>query len=117
MAHSSDFIELVLRIKEKDKLSYRKAAEKFGVSVNSIINWERGIVPTRVRNATPTKIPNEALLQDVAQYPDDFNRERAARFGVNPRSIGYALKRLKITRKKRRLLTQKRMKISESNTD
>ena len=116
MTHSTDLIMCILSVKQKDKLSYRKAAEKFGVSVQSIINWEKGILPTRERICQPTKISNAALEQDIAEHPDDFQYERAARFNVTPRAIGYALARLKITRKKRRLGILKQMKISGSDT-
>ena len=72
MTHSIDLIQRILLVKEKDKLSYRKAAEKFEVSVQSLINWERGILPTRKRDCQPTKIPDAALRKDVEEYPDDF---------------------------------------------
>ena len=43
----------------------------------------------------------EALAHDVEQQPDAFQQERADRFGCIQRGIGEALKRLKITRKKK----------------
>ncbi|OAV15195.1 3'-phosphoadenosine 5'-phosphosulfate sulfotransferase PAPS reductase/FAD synthetase [Moraxella catarrhalis] len=42
----------------------------------------------------------ELLHQDVVQYPDHYQRERAERFNCTQRAIGIALKRLKITQKK-----------------
>jgi hypothetical protein len=36
----------------------------------------------------------EALRGDVEQYPDSYNEEGAKRFGVSPKGIFEALKRL-----------------------
>ena len=41
-----------------------------------------------------------ALAQDVESRPDDYQRDRARRLGVDDRAIGYALKRLAISYKK-----------------
>jgi hypothetical protein len=43
----------------------------------------------------------EALRGDVEQYPDSYNEEGAKRFGVSPKGIFEALKRLGITYKKK----------------
>ena len=43
----------------------------------------------------------EALKQDVETYPDAYQYERAQRLGVSQRGIGYALKRLAMSRKKK----------------
>ncbi|BAP57310.1 transposase [Thioploca ingrica] len=51
-------------------------------------------------NRSTTKIDMEALKRDVEQYPDAYQYERAKRLGVSRRGIGYALKRLEISRKK-----------------
>jgi len=115
MTYSTDLINCILRIKKEDKLSYRETAKKFGVSAQSIFNWEKGILPTRKRVCDPYKIPISELEQDVIDRPDDFQYERAERFGVNRRSIGYALKRQKITRKKSPMCTRKQTKQHEKN--
>ena len=52
--------------------------------------------------AAQSKIDNDTLRADVEKYPDDYQYERAARFGCGASSIGDALKRLGITIKKRR---------------
>jgi transposase len=56
--------------------------------------------PCRFRNKPATKIDMEFLVRDVELYPDAYQHERAERFGCSQRGIGYALKRLKISRKK-----------------
>ena len=52
------------------------------------------------RNKPPSKIPNEALLKDVEQHPDDYLYERAQRFGCSKSGIEAALKRLGVSQKK-----------------
>lgn len=42
----------------------------------------------------------EALGKDVKDNPDNFQYERAKKFGVSQSAIYYALKRLKISYKK-----------------
>ena len=42
----------------------------------------------------------DLLAQDVADYPDAYQYERAVRLGVSIRCVGYALKRLGVTYKK-----------------
>jgi transposase len=54
----------------------------------------------RTRDKPATKIDMEALEQDVQTYPEAYQYERAERLGVSRRGIGYALKRLGISRKK-----------------
>ncbi|WP_072577700.1 IS630 transposase-related protein [Suttonella ornithocola] len=62
----------------------------------------------------PSKIDDEALLKDIEQYPDDYQWERARRFNCSQSAICYALKRLKITHKKRLTNIQKPTQRKES---
>ena len=71
---------------------------------------KKGLLPKGTRNRKPSKISDEALFQDVKEYPDAFQYERAERLGASERWISHALRRLGITRKKRRYLTPKEMK-------
>lgn len=100
MAYSLDFRPKVLLIKEREKLSFEKVAEHFGVGKASVFRWSKRIEAQRTRHKPATKIDGEALKKDVARYPDAYQYERAARFGVSQRGIGWALKRLGISRKK-----------------
>jgi hypothetical protein len=56
--------------------------------------WSKNIEPVLKRNKPATKINMEALRGDVEQYPDSYNEEGAKRFGVSPKGIFEALKRL-----------------------
>jgi transposase len=56
------------------------------------------------------KIDNQKLLEYVETNPDHFLSEIAEHFAVTLQAIFYALKRLKITRKKRRQSIKKETK-------
>ncbi|SFI79179.1 IS630 transposase-related protein, partial [Nitrosomonas sp. Nm34] len=43
----------------------------------------------------------EILAQDVKNYPDAYQYERAKRLGVSKQGINHALKRLSVTYKKK----------------
>ncbi|GFN47182.1 transposase [Candidatus Regiella insecticola] len=100
MTYPLKFRQHVLAIKEKEKLTYAKTASLFGVGMASLMRWNRRITPCTTHNKPATKIDMEALAQDVATYPDDYQYERAQRFGVSAQGIRHALKRLRVSRKK-----------------
>jgi transposase len=99
MTYSIDFRHQALLIKEPDHLSFEATAERFGVSKMSVFNWSKQIEAPGTRNKPATKIDMEALKRDAESDPDTYQYERAERFGVSRRAIGYALKRLRISRK------------------
>ena len=107
MTYSTDFRQHILSTRQEDNLSLRATSKRFKVSVTTISLWEKGSVPKHTRNRKPSKIPDDKLIQDVKDYPDAFQYERAERLGVSQRGISDALKRLKLTRKKRHSRTQK----------
>jgi transposase len=94
------FREQVLRIKQAEELTHEQAAKRFGIAIACIARWARRIKPKEKRNKPATKINMEALAKDVEKNPDVPQYKRAIRFGVTPRGIGKALKRLGITYKK-----------------
>ena len=96
-------------IKQRYHLSFEATAKRFGVGKISILRWSKQIEAKRTRNKSATKIDMEVLKQDVEQYPDAYQYERVKRLGVSRRGIGYALKRLGISRKKKRSHIQKPM--------
>ena len=65
-----------------------------------MVRGSKRIEAQRTRNKAATKIDMEALKQDAEVYPDAYQYERAKHLGVSQRGIGYALKRLGISRKK-----------------
>ena len=109
MTYSIDFRRKVLSIKEREQLSFEAIAQRFEVGKASVVRWSKDIEVRRTRQKPATKIDMEKLRQDVEQYPDAYQSERALRLGVSQRGIGYALKRLRISRKKKRFRIQKPM--------
>ena len=110
MAYSKDFRTHLFKVKEKEELTVEEVAERFGVSKRSVFRWKHKPEPSKTREKPATKINMEALKKDVDDFPDDFLEERANRFKVSPSGIRSALKRLKITYKKKRWSTLKEKK-------
>ena len=98
--YSLDFRKHALAIGQKEGLSLRQLAARFGVAVGTIVKWKKNLTPCLKRNKKPTKISHERLLEDVKMYPDSYQYERAERLGVSCSCIQFALKRLKVTYKK-----------------
>ena len=113
MTYSTDFRNHILSIKSKEKLSFRQTAKRFGVSPNTLLLWEKGMLPKNKRSKRPVKIQDDWLLNDLKESPDDFQYERAQRLNVSASGIGAALKRLNVTRKKTLFVTQKLAKKNE----
>ena len=100
MTYSTNFRKKVLSIKQQYQLTFSETAERFGVSQASVVRWSRNIKPKRTRNKPTVKLNWEALAQDVDEHPDSYQYERAALWGVSRQGIAYALKPLKLSRKK-----------------
>jgi transposase len=107
MTYSVDFRKKVLSIKAKENLTLSEVSTRFGVGQASVVRWSKDIEPQRTRNKPTIKMSWEALAQDVDEHPDSYQYERAARFGVSQQGIAYALKKLALSRKKKRFNTQK----------
>ena len=84
----------------RDKMSVRKAALYFDVCTRSIQQWKKSTVAKPIPGRKP-KISTEEINADVEKYPDDYQYERAERFGVSTHAVFNALHTAKITRKKR----------------
>jgi transposase len=100
MTYSLDFRKKVLSIRSREKLSFSQAAERFGVSVNSIFLWSNRLEPRRTKNRPAIRIYRENLMEDIKKHPDAFNYERAHRLNVSTSGIYCAMKRLRISYKK-----------------
>ena len=100
MTYPLAFRQHVLRVKKQENLTYLETAERFRVGIASLMRWAKRIEPCMKRNKPATKINRQALEQDVQQYPDAYQYERAKRLGVSKSGVWWALKRLGICRKK-----------------
>lgn len=100
MTYSLDFRQKVLKIRSEEGLSIEQVAIRFGVGKASVMRWLVSLEPKKNRNKPATKINMTLLQEDVANYPDSFQYERAKRLGVSASGIRLALLRLKISYKK-----------------
>ena len=100
MTYSADFRAQVIKSVEQQGMSIRQACAFYDISKATLQNWLKDPSIKLTRNKPPSKIPNEALLKDVEQHPDDYMYERAQRFGCSKSGIEAALKRLGISQKK-----------------
>ena len=100
MTYSADFRAQVIKSVEEQGMSIRQACAFYDISKATLQIWLKDSSIKLTRNKSPSKIPNDALLQDVKLYPDDYMYERARRFGCSKSGIESALKRLGISKKK-----------------
>ena len=112
MSYSSDLRKRVLDFVNAGS-SKAEASRTYDVSRTCIYNWldakdplscqkpgPRG--PHRIPDYTALKLAEDPETPHVADFPDQTQIERAAHFGVSKNCILYALRKLNITRKKRR---------------
>jgi len=103
--YSVDFREAVLKCRASHTQS--ETSEVFGISVSVIKDWEKlkkekgSVKPAKLKRSG-RKIKKAELEADVKTYPEDFNWERAERFGCSEEGMRKAMKRHKLTRKKKR---------------
>jgi len=90
--YSIDFRKKILKIKDKESLSFDVAAKRFGISKAALFRWSKKVEPQKNRKVF--KIDNEALKNDIELYPDSYCYERAIRFGVSSSGIRDAQYRL-----------------------
>ena len=100
MAYPLKFRQKVLETRAREGLTIAQVAQRFAVGIASVVRWLKSPDPVKTRNKGATRIDMDALAQDVLEYPDAYQHERAARFGVSQRGICQALKRLGVTYKK-----------------
>ena len=104
MSYDRKFREAVLRHMDEGH-SQRETRKLFKLGENTITQWialreETGSLENRPLERKWRKIDPEKLRADVEERPDDFNDERALRFGCTGEAIRQALKKQKITLKK-----------------
>lgn len=117
--YSVDLRERVLKHLEKEP-DKKAASVLFQIGIATIFRWAsrkklKGTVEPLRRKYAYKKIDDQKLAEYVKDNPDHFLSEIAEHFGLTLQAIFYALKRLKITRKKRRHFTGKEVKKKELN--
>lgn len=118
MTYSLDLRNKALR--HLDKIGDRKkVAEAFGITLRTLANWIRrereNCLAPKPRRSSPSLIDNERLQSFIQEHPDAYLREIAEEFGCTLQAVFYACKRLKISLKKRDLITKSEMKRKEKN--
>lgn len=116
-AYSLDLRERVLKFLEKND-DKKAASILFKVSTSTIFRWIRrkkaiGHLRPFKREYAYRKIDYGLLKKYVEEHPDHFLSEIAEKFSVTLQAIFYALKKLKITRKKSLLSTRNEMRKKE----
>ena len=96
--YNMHFIKKVLA--QRPKLSIRKLAAKYDIGATTIQGWLKGNLPKGTRNKANVKLNLDKLKQDVIDYPDAYQSERAERLGVSEACVWANLKKLAITYKK-----------------
>jgi transposase len=94
-----------------------QAAVLFKVGRATIYRWlgRSDLQPTKIKRRK-RKLDWQALEKDVKENPDARLIDRAKKFGTRPSAICYALKEMKITRKKKNFVTRKETEKKELNT-
>lgn len=97
-----------------------EAARRFNVSRGRVYAWlalpEDQLAPGKPGPKTARKVDMQRLAEVIAAQPGRLQKELAAEFGVKPHTIHYALKRLKITRKKNSGATSKVICTSDASS-
>jgi transposase len=85
-----------------------QATGLFQVVVATIYRWlgRTDLRATKVKRRK-RKLDWKALENDVKENPDARLIDRAKKFGVRPSAISYALKEMKITRKKKNFVIRR----------
>ena len=114
MSYSTDY--------RKRTIEYRQAGHTleethqiFKVSKTTIREWEKqlnetGSLEKKALHRGSRKIDPETLKAYIAEHPDAYQSEMAEVFQCSESGIRYALKRHKITRKKRQPVTRSRIR-------
>jgi transposase len=100
MTYSIDFRKKVLKIKQKEGLSFSEVALRFGISRAAVFRWSKKLESTNKRDRPWKKLDKEALKRDIEQYPYSYSYERAQRLGVSASGIRYAKQLLGVSYKK-----------------
>jgi transposase len=109
MAYSRDYREAAIEFKLKGH-TFSELKDVFKITSQTYYNWlalrnETGSLEARRVETRRRKIDPEKLKQAIEEKPDAYLKELAKIFNCTLQSVFYALKRNKITYKKRHLST------------
>ena len=107
MTYPIEFRKKVMEVKAKYSLTYQETAERFCIGKDTLTRWHKCLEPKQTKERPSIKLNPSKLEQDIQQYPDAYQYERAERLNVSSSCIFYALKRMNMSFKKRHSPTQK----------
>ncbi|WP_227686018.1 IS630 transposase-related protein [Psychrobacter aquimaris] len=84
MTYSIDYRKQVLS-SIADGMTIREASLFYGLSASIIYSWQQSLVAKT--NKAPIKTPDDALIEDVKRYSDDYNYGRARRLNSSKTGI------------------------------
>jgi transposase len=110
MAYDMKFKKKTIEYYEENG-NMRRTAKIFGISTATFNSWhkeykEHGEFLIKAKPANNTKLTEQEIQEYLDKRPDSYQEEIANHFGVTQQGISKALKRFKITRKKRRSATK-----------
>ena len=100
MAYSRELREHIFKVKDGEGLTFERTSFRFHISIRAWWRWQQRIEPQTHHQKKSRMIDLEKLAENVEQYPDWYQKERANHFGVSQPSIWAALKELHISPKK-----------------
>ena len=100
MAYSHELREHLFKVKDDEGLTFEETSSRFHRSIRSLFRWQQRIEPQTHHKKKSSKIDLEKLAENVEQYPDWYQKERANHFGVSQSSICAALKAIHISNTK-----------------
>ena len=114
MSYSKEYRERTIEYREAGH-TLEETHQTFKVSRSTIQKWEKQLKETgdlgkKELHRSFRKIDSEKLKAYVAEHPDAYQSEMAEAIGCSEGGIRYALKRQKITRKKRQRGTGSRIR-------
>jgi transposase len=118
MAYSTDYKKCAVEYK-RNKHTFEETKEIFRMSRSTYYEWEKEYdagFPEKQKRTCKKKIDKNVLQQMVMERPDSELAELAEPFNCTPQAIFYALKRMKITLKKRHSHTLRNQKKHEQPT-
>jgi transposase len=119
MAYGMDFKKRAVAYKQEGH-TFKQLREAFGIPSETYYQWEKklksGYYEIKVERTRNRKIDKEDLKRSVARKPDSYPYELAQKYRCTESAVFYALKKLKITLKKRHLPTTKSHGKNERNT-
>ena len=98
----------------------QEAHEVYGVGITTIKEWkklqkETGKLENRPLERKARKLCPDQLKAYISENPDSYQYEIAKVFNCTQSAVSYALKRLKLMRKKKRLVMWKEIRICAMN--